>query len=327
VPPHTRQVADALSRTAQDLLGASARPRVTERGLRHALLTGYADRVGRRRATDRRRVVLSSGRGALVGRESGVTDGDWLVALDLTSGPANSPDALVRSASLVEAEWLTATSRSIEHRLDADGQTVKAFDVERYDALTLIERPTAPEPHERTRLLAAAWRERGPDEATVQLLRRARFVGVDLDLAALSEQAAAPARRRDDIDLVSALPWELRHQFESGAPVHLTVPSGRSVSLTYNEDGTATAAVKLQELFGLAETPRIGPHQIPVTFELLAPNGRPVQTTRDLRSFWSRTYPEVRKELRGRYPRHPWPEDPWTAPPTHRTLRGPRSAR
>ena len=69
-------------------------------------------------------------------------------------------------------------------------------------------------------------------------------------------------------------------------------------------------SVKLQELFGLAETPRIGPSKTPITFHLLAPNGRPVQTTQDLKSFWERTYPEVRKELRGRYPRHPWPEDP-----------------
>jgi ATP-dependent helicase HrpB len=84
------------------------------------------------------------------------------------------------------------------------------------------------------------------------------------------------------------------------------------------------AAAKLQELFGLAETPRVGPRQVPVVFELLAPNGRPVQTTRDLRSFWERTYPEVRKELRGRYPRHPWPEDPWRAEPTHRTTKKPR---
>ena len=79
------------------------------------------------------------------------------------------------------------------------------------------------------------------------------------------------------------------------------------------------AAVKLQELFGLAESPRLGPRQEPVVFELLAPNGRPVQKTRDLRSFWTTIYQEVRKELRGRYPRHPWPEDPWTAPATHRT--------
>jgi ATP-dependent helicase HrpB len=76
--------------------------------------------------------------------------------------------------------------------------------------------------------------------------------------------------------------------------------------------------VKLQELFGLAESPRIGPRGQPVVFELLAPNGRPVQTTRDLRSFWDTTYQDVRKELRGRYPRHPWPDDPWTARPTAR---------
>ena len=74
--------------------------------------------------------------------------------------------------------------------------------------------------------------------------------------------------------------------------------------------------MKLQELFGLAETPRVGRAREPCLLALLAPNGRPVQVTRDLRSFWDRTYPEVRKELRGRYPKHPWPEDPWTAPPT-----------
>ena len=76
--------------------------------------------------------------------------------------------------------------------------------------------------------------------------------------------------------------------------------------------------MKLQELFGLAETPKVGERQEPVLLSLLAPNGRPVQLTRDLRSFWERTYPEVRKELRGRYPRHPWPEDPWNAVSTHR---------
>ena len=86
---------------------------------------------------------------------------------------------------------------------------------------------------------------------------------------------------------------------------------GRTVRLEYRDDGSVSAAVKLQELFGLAETPRVGPRREPVLLELLAPNGRPVQTTRDLRSFWNRTYPEVRKELRGRYPKHRWPEDPW----------------
>ena len=92
--------------------------------------------------------------------------------------------------------------------------------------------------------------------------------------------------------------------------------------LEYDDDGTVSASVKLQEVFGLAETPRIGRRREPVLLALLAPNGRPVQLTRDLRSFWDRTYPEVRKELRGRYPKHPWPEDPWTAPPTARAKRG-----
>ena len=87
------------------------------------------------------------------------------------------------------------------------------------------------------------------------------------------------------------------------------------------EEDTIHSSVvnRIEELFGLAETPRVGPCQTPVTFELLAPNGRPVQVTRDLRSFWNNAYQQIRKELRARYPRHPWPEDPWTAPPTHRT--------
>ena len=98
----------------------------------------------------------------------------------------------------------------------------------------------------------------------------------------------------------------------------LPLPSGRTAALVYDHGRVVRAAVKLQELFGLAETPRIGPRRDPVVFELLAPNGRPVQTTQDLRSFWTTTYAEVRTELRARYPRHPWPEDPWTATPTHR---------
>jgi ATP-dependent helicase HrpB len=110
----------------------------------------------------------------------------------------------------------------------------------------------------------------------------------------------------------------VRARLDRLAPERLPLPSGRAAALEYREDGSIVAAAKLQELFGLGETPRVGPRQVPVVFELLAPNGRPVQTTRDLRSFWERTYPEVRKELRGRYPRHPWPDDPWTAEPTHR---------
>ncbi|HEX7816030.1 ATP-dependent helicase C-terminal domain-containing protein, partial [Dyella sp.] len=102
------------------------------------------------------------------------------------------------------------------------------------------------------------------------------------------------------------------------APDSVTVPSGMTRRLEYAPDEPPVLAVKLQELFGLADTPRIAGGRVPVTLHLLSPAGRPIQVTQDLKGFWERTYPEVRKELKGRYPRHPWPDDPWTAVPTHR---------
>ena len=320
VPPHTRKVAEAVHRLGRSVLGEAARDHVDEAQLRRALFAGFPDRVARRRANDRSRLVLASGRGATMGRESAVAEGEWLVALELTGGRPGPAEALVRMASRVEADWLTPTARAIEHRLD-DAGTVKAFAVSRYGAIVMAEQPVAADSIERARLLAAAWRERPLGEASQQLLRRARFAGVEVDIVALSETAAASARSIHDLDISACLPWDTSRMLDATAPTSLTMPSGRAARLEYREDGTICAAVKLQELFGLAETPRLGPRQQPLVLELLAPNGRRVQTTTDLRSFWARTYPEVRKELRGRYPKHPWPEDPWTATPTHRTTR------
>jgi ATP-dependent helicase HrpB len=135
------------------------------------------------------------------------------------------------------------------------------------------------------------------------------------------EQAAQGCRSLSDVDMGRDLPRQVLDDLARLAPDSLMVPSGRSHRLEYHEDGTVSTSVKLQELFGMGETPTIGARHEPVLLILLAPNGRPVQTTRDLRSFWTRTYPEVRKELRGRYPKHPWPEDPWTATPTARTTK------
>jgi ATP-dependent helicase HrpB len=322
VPFQTRQVADHLQRLAADVLGNQARPRIDDRALCHALFLGYPDRLARRRPQDRARVTTASGRGAALGRESQVVEGEWLVALDLTGGRAGAhAEALIRLAAAVDSEWIEPTDRTIEHRLDEAKGTVTAFAVERYDALVLRERPVPADPVVRAALLARAWLDREPDETTARFLSRARFAGIDIDLPGLATSAAATARTVSDIRIEDALPWNTRQALDEGAPEQLEVPSGRSVALTYRDDGSVVAAVKLQELFGLADTPRVGRRREPVTLELLAPNGRPVQTTRDLRSFWERTYPEVRKELRGRYPKHPWPEDPWTATPTHRTVR------
>jgi ATP-dependent helicase HrpB len=166
------------------------------------------------------------------------------------------------------------------------------------------------------RLLTDAWLARGPGEEDQRLLRRLRFAGHDIDVDSAVRTAAYGVKRLDDIDLTHALAPDVVRDLDRDAPELLAVPSGRHHRLEYHDDGTVGAAVKLQELFGLAETPRIGRRREPVVLSLLAPNGRPVQVTRDLRSFWDRTYPEVRKELRGRYPKHPWPEDPWQASPS-----------
>jgi ATP-dependent helicase HrpB len=298
--------------------------------------------VAQRREPGSPNVRLASGTGATIAPESGVRDGEFLVALDVIhipqSGSRNpqsasrNPQSIrspqseirdssapsVRIASRVEREWLEPTSSEVVHRFDKEAGKVRAFAVDCYDALVLAERPAAADPEIAATLLARAWIDRGPREEDARLLRRLRFAGQDADLAALLRTASYGVRSLDEVRLDRALPPDVARAVDRDAPESLGVPSGRHVTLEYNEDGTVSASVKLQEVFGLAETPRIGPRREPVLLALTAPNGRPVQLTRDLRSFWDRTYPEVRKELRGRYPRHPWPEDPWTASPTAR---------
>jgi ATP-dependent helicase HrpB len=121
--------------------------------------------------------------------------------------------------------------------------------------------------------------------------------------------------------LSSRLDHKQRRALDELAPVALAVPSGNSRRLEYRAGQGPLLSVKLQELFGLADTPRIARGRVPVTLALLSPAQRPIQLTQDLRGFWERTYPEVRKELKGRYPRHPWPDDPWSAQPTARAKR------
>jgi ATP-dependent helicase HrpB len=316
MPGAVRRAAGELLSLARrlDLGGVASEDDAT---LRRALLAGFPDRVARRRQPRARELLLASGAGAVLARESGVRDGEFLVALELAGGQGREP--LVRVASRVEPQWLRPTTRERVHRFDAASGAVRASLRETWNGLVLSESPTPAEGEEASRLLAEALETRGLGEEAEAIVRRARFAGVPLDVSALIREACRGYTRIADVDVVAALPGRVRRAIEEAAPEALAVPSGRRAKLHYREDGSVVAAVKLQELFGLSETPRLGPRREPVVFELLAPNGRPVQTTRDLRSFWETTYPAVRRELRGRYPRHPWPEDPWTAVPTHRT--------
>lgn len=318
--PHLKQLGEALRRVASDALGGPPAPHATDVDVRHALFAGYADRLARRRAGSRDRFVLATGHGASLAGDARAVDAEYIVALDIVAGEREGiSEAKIRSASGVEPEWIRPTDTSDQHRFDAESGRVRASRVERYDALVLNETPAAVDPEMAADLLRDAWLARNHDETTTQLLRRLRFAGIEVPLPALVRDAARAARGIDEIDLGSHLPFSVKRALDDRAPASLPVPSGRAARLDYAEDGSVSASVKLQELFGLGASPRIGPQGVPVTFHLLAPNGRPVQTTRDLGSFWERTYPEVRKELRGRYPKHPWPDDPWTAQPTHRT--------
>ena len=174
-----------------------------------------------------------------------------------------------------------------------------------YGAILLNEINVAPDPEEARRLRAREQRK----NVDPHLERRLAFAGIEVDWDEVIEQYAGE------------LPYEVKRRLEQLAPERLPLPSGRTTALEYREDGSILASVKLQELFGLADTPRLGPTKTAVTFALLSPAGRPMQVTSDLRSFWNNGYQEVRKELRAKYPRHPWPDDPWTATPTHRTTR------
>ncbi len=314
-----------LQRVVSYVMEQSTREHISDAELRHALFVGYADRLGRRRHDQRDRVMLASGHGAVIARECEAFDGEYLVALDVIAADrAGVAEARIRAASPVDAEWVVPTDTAVEHSFAAETGRVRAAKVQRYEALTLSATPVPADPLIAAELLADAWLARGPDETATRLIQRARFAGREIDLAALVREAAFGAVSLADIDICRQVPYAVRRELETEAPESLPLPSGRSAPLAYGNDGTVSAAVKLQELFGLADSPRLGPNRVLVIFHLLAPNGRPVQTTRDLRSFWTNTYPEVRKELRGRYPKHPWPEDPWTATATHRTVRRPR---
>jgi ATP-dependent helicase HrpB len=318
LPRHVLDTANAL----QSLMQRGAAAAVGDSELRRALLAGYPDRVARRRAAGSPRLLLASGHGAVIGPESGVRDAEFVVALDVTAGKrGDMSEARVRMASAIDRDWLAPTHSMVEHTLDPDSGAVRAVSREYYDAIVLVERPVTPDAEEATRLLADAFLARPLAAEDRELQQRLRFAGLESDLRALAERAAAGARALGDLSLARGLRPDERRRLDELAPTTLPVPSGRRAPLSYQDDGTVVASVKLQELFGLADTPRVGARGVPVLLSLLAPNGRPVQLTRDLRSFWERTYPEVRKELRGRYPRHPWPEDPWTAPPTARTTR------
>ncbi|MBI3569590.1 MAG: ATP-dependent helicase HrpB [Gammaproteobacteria bacterium] len=315
------------------------------------LALAYPDRVALARAPGDNRYLLASGRGARLHESEMRLRQPCIVAASLDAGET---EGLIYLAASVNVQSLrTHLSSHIQSedvvRWDAQQETVIARREERFGALVLDSKPLADadpsmlraamlEGIRRLGIAALPWtREAREWQARVLSLRHwlpdENWPDVsDATLAATLEEWLGPyldgVTRREHLArlgllaiLKAPLGWEKSQRLDDGAPAHLAVPSGSHLRLEYRPGESPVLAVKLQEMFGLADTPRVAWGKAPVTLHLLSPAKRPIQVTQDLRGFWERTYPEVKKELKGRYPKHPWPDDPWKAAPTARAKR------
>ncbi|WP_293856457.1 ATP-dependent helicase C-terminal domain-containing protein, partial [Steroidobacter sp.] len=316
------------------------------------LALAYPDRIAQSRGSGGR-YLLSNGRGAQLPPAQSLAQAEFLVVADLDAGDR---EALIRLAAPLSRELLEADfAAHIEHRerfeWDSREQSVVARDERWLGALKLYERRIdKPDPSRMLDAMLAGVRELGlsalpwtkPARALQTRLIFAkhhdeRGSWPDVSDAALLEHLdewLAPwlndMSRRDHLSrldlhgiLTSLLDWNAQQRLEAFAPTHLEVPSGSRIPIDYTDDAP-TVAVRLQEVFGMHETPTVAEGRVPLTLQLLSPAHRPVQVTRDLVSFWARGYLDVKKELKGRYPKHYWPDDPLTAQATARAKPRPR---
>ncbi|NID16155.1 ATP-dependent helicase HrpB [Luteibacter yeojuensis] len=316
------------------------------------LVHAFPDRVARRDDAQPMRYQLANGRGARLHEASALHGEPWLVVLDLR---LDARDSLVFAAAPFDPDVLERdhADRFVTERVvrwDDQRQIAEGFEERRFDALVMSRRSVPLTDDDALPVLLAVIRSRGVNalpwsEPALRLRSRIgalRAWRPELGLPDVGDEALlrelgawlsphlSGKRRLEALQaaelsqaLASMLDYDQRRALDAHAPEELTVPSGMTRRLEYGtrEDDAGAPpvlAVKLQELFGLADTPRVGDGRVPVMLHLLSPAGRPIQVTQDLAGFWNRTYPEVKKELKGRYPRHPWPDDPWTATATHR---------
>lgn len=326
---------DQLSRLIRQIMGKSGPPTLDgDEAIGRALLAGFPDRLARRRKRSDPRGVMVGGRGVRLMEESAVLDAELFLCIDIDAAQGES---LVRQASAVERDWLDATHlrTATEIELDAGRESVIGFRRTRFADLILEEAITdAGDMNQIATVLATAAASNLTralnleEEETRNFLARVASLSEwmpELGLPKFDEAAIvrllpqlslgcrsfADLRKRSLVQhLLGELTAEQRRALDRYAPQRLPVPSGRQVVLRYEAGRPPVLAARIQELFGMKETPRIAGGRVAVLFHLLAPNYRPQQVTDDLASFWQNTYPIVRKELRRRYPKHAWPESP-----------------
>jgi ATP-dependent helicase HrpB len=310
----------------------------------------YPDRIAQRRPGEGGRFLLRNGQGAVLEGQA-LSREEYVVAAELDGQRRESRVYLAAAVSLDEIERHFANDIREETVLEWQevSRSVVARRRRRLGALVLGEAALRhPDPAAVAAVLLEAVAREGVDrlpwsDAARRLRARAMFARtLEPDWPDLSDEALAAGlpewlgphltglRRMEEVQrldlgelLGGLLGWQRRGMLDQLAPAAVEVPSGSRITVDYADPAAPVLAVRLQELFGLAETPRVGGGRVPLTLHLLSPARRPVQVTRDLAGFWRSTYFEVRKDLKGRYPKHPWPDDPLEAAPTRHTKRGP----
>jgi ATP-dependent helicase HrpB len=271
----------------------------------------------------------------------GPADSEWLAVAvaDREPGRAHGRVRLAARADQELAERAAPALLSEQDEVTWANGDVVARRVRRLGAIVLTERPiAAPDPEELRKALMEGLRKEGLtllnwSQDAIRQRQRMAFLRTHLqepwpdvsDDAIIRNVDLGTARKRSDLARISAqhvlqtmLPWPAATRLDELAPDRIEVPSGSKLRVDYTADGPVLP-VKVQETFGWTDTPKIADGRVPVVLHLLSPAGRPVAVTGDLASFWRTGYHQVRSELRGRYPKHPWPEDPATAVPTRRT--------
>ena len=339
---------DQLSRQYRRSLKSNGKQSVDGVSIGALLANAYPDRVAQLRSASNSSYLLSSGRGASLPEGDQLSGCDYLVAAQLDAGTNEGRVFLAATVALSELrdEQKSHIKTLSKVQWDNREQAVSSCTEDRLGALILASHPIKKADSEAvSQAMLEGIKQMGIDVLPWNDTLRAWQMRVlslrhwqpdnewpdvsDKALVETMESWLAPwlagiSRKKhlQKLDLkailYSMLDWEKQQQLEQGAPISIQVPSGSRKRFTYQPGEPPVLAVRLQEMFGLADTPTVCWGQVPVVLHLLSPAQRPIQVTQDLRGFWERTYTEVKKELKGRYPKHYWPDDPWCARPTAR---------
>jgi ATP-dependent helicase HrpB len=314
------------------------------------LLSAFPDRIAKRREEVDGRFVLSQGRGMRLPATSSLAKSPFIIAVNLDAG--EKAEGTVHMAEPLDEELIRQECRAhIEavRRVGWDKREGRIIAVteERLGSLLLSSKPFIPADEDALPLLCEAIRD-GQTLVTFSTEARQLQARVMLVMRTFPDESwpdlanerlfshpgkwllpwLAGMRSAKEVSHMDILPalraqlsWRQRKLLDERTPTHITVPSGTRIALDYSAGENPVLAVKLQEMFGLADTPTVVGGRVKVLLHLLSPARRPVQVTQDLRGFWNSGYQQVKKELKGRYPKHPWPDDPWNAVPTRKTAK------